>query len=104
MPVSTDFVMDEGLTLLRRRPGREELSRRFARLFLEPMAGGQRPLHMLSTTPDVVREALDLHWKHYNVGLSFTDCTLIAHARRMDAVLLSFDGGFAGLVPVASAP
>lgn len=101
MPVSTDFVLDEGLTLLRRRPGKRTLSERFARLFLGDVEG-QRMLHMLSTTPDLLDEARDVHFAHWDRGLSFTDATLVAHARHLDAVVATFDGGFDGLVPTVA--
>lgn len=98
VPLSTDFVLDEGLTLLRRRPGRKELSKAFASLFF----GDGRPVAALQVRPtgsDVLREALRLHFEAYDRRLSFTDCTLAVHVQEASGVLASFDDGFDGIVP-----
>lgn len=97
VPVTTEFVLAEGLTFLRRRPGRENLSRDFLDL-VEP-APPARPKVLLRATPDDVRrDAVAIHFQHYARGLSFTDCSLVAHARRMDAVVATHEAGFEGLV------
>lgn len=98
LPQSTDFVLDEGLTLLRRRPGRRELSSAFSSFFYG--AEAHRPfLEMRATGPSMVKEAVATHLDLYERGLSFTDCTLIGHVRETGGVLASFDSGFEGVVP-----
>lgn len=94
--LSTDTVLDEGLTLLRRRPGRKEVSERFASLFFPKRTG----LDWLTCGEDILEAARTLHFRHYERGLSFTDCTLIAHAEALGAAVATFDQSFEGLVEV----
>ena len=101
VPVAPDTVLDEGLTLLRRRPGRADVSRAFCDYFL-PEAGTP-PLLLRTTTSDLLKRAADLHFRFYDRALSFTDCTLLAHVEATGGVLATFDGGFAGLCPLAAA-
>lgn len=102
VPVTTEFVLSEGLTFLRRRPGREALSRSFLEWLQPPPP--ERPKVLLRTTPgDMLREAAVLHLQEYARGLSFTDCSLIVHARRLDAVVATHEGGFEGLVTTVRA-
>ncbi len=100
LPLSTDFVLDEGLTLLRRRPGRVALSQAFADYFLG--STDRRPaVQLRTTTPTLLREAVRIHFERYDRALSFTDATLVAHVQETRGVLASFDRGFDGLVPRA---
>lgn len=96
--VSADVVVQEGMNFLRRKVRREELSREFAGWF---EAGDDRAeIDLLWTDETLFREAIEIHFFDYRRGLSLTDCTLIAHARRRDAKILTFDGGFDGIVEV----
>ena len=97
VPVTSDHVLDEGLTLLRRRPGREEVSRKFAAMFHghEKLPAFLR-LHALDR--EGTRRAVALHFQRYDRGLSFTDCALVVLAKELDAPVASFDAHFDGLV------
>ncbi len=93
-PFSTDYVLDEGMTVLMTRVGRKDVSEAYAGLF-ESTDG--RALNPMVTTPlDVLHEALETHLRHFDRKLSFTDATLVAHARRRGAKILTFDRGFDG--------
>jgi len=95
---STDFVLDEGMTVLMIRVGRKSVSQEYARLF---DGSTERPLNpMMSTPADVLQAAIEIHLRHFERRLSFTDCTLVAHAKRRNAKVLTFDRGFDGLVEV----
>lgn len=96
-PVTCDHVLDEGLTLLRRRPGREDISRRFAAMFFgDPNLPGFLRIHPFDA--DTTRRALALHFERYERGLSFTDCALVVLARELDSPVASFDAHFDGIV------
>ncbi|HEX9817131.1 MAG TPA: PIN domain-containing protein [Candidatus Thermoplasmatota archaeon] len=97
-PVSSEHVLDEGLTLLRTRGGRRNLSSLYGDMFLGKDA---RPpvLQMIMTSRDDLVRAFDIHLQHYDRKLSMTDCILAVLAQDLRAVLASFDGGFDGIVP-----
>ncbi len=100
-PVSSEHVLDEGLTLLRKRGGRRSVSLAFLELFT---GTGSRPppLHLLMTSREDLLRAAELHFRHYDRGLSMTDCVLAVLAQDLQAVVASFDGGFDGIVPRVS--
>lgn len=96
-PVTCDHVLDEGLTLLRRRPAREAVSRRFAAMFL----GGDQLESFIRLQPldrDATLRAVALHFERYERGLSFTDCALVILARELECPIASFDAHFDGIV------
>lgn len=96
-PVSSEYVLDEGLTLLRRRPGRPVVSRDFASYFFGDDEGPP-PLRLVTSTQEDVHAAAELHFDRYDQELSFTDCVLATLAARLDAPVASFDRGFDGVV------
>lgn len=101
-PVSLDHVLNEGLTLLQRRPGRPALSRDFAALFLG--REGRPPMVMLhSFGREETLRSIDLHFERYDRGLSFTDCALVVLAKDLGCPIASFDAHFDGIVRRVSA-
>ncbi|MFA5862524.1 MAG: PIN domain-containing protein [Candidatus Thermoplasmatota archaeon] len=95
--VSLDHVLDEGLTLLRRRPGREDVSRKLAAMFVG--AEDHPPLVALQPFDrDAILRALNLHFERYDRGLSFTDCALVVLAQDLGCPIASFDTHFDGIV------
>lgn len=96
-PFSIDHVLEEGLTHLRARVGDERVSRIFSEWF---WTREEPPFDWLLTDEQTLREATELHLKHYARKLSMTDAILIVHARRTGAAIATLDAGFAGLVPL----
>ena len=96
-PITSEHVLDEGLTLLRKRPGRKDASARFA-AFMFGDETGRAPVHLTTTTREDLWRARDLHFQQYERKLSFTDCVLVELAREHGAVIASYDQGFDGLV------
>lgn len=92
----TDGVVMEGLSLLRRRVGDRALSQGFA-----DWALGDKPvLKVCWTDESLLREAVALHFRHYDRGLSPIDGGLLAWAKRLDCAVATFDSQFQGLVHV----
>lgn len=102
-PLSTDYILAEGLTLIQVRVGRRDIADRFAALFSGAKDHSVAALAVRSTGADILEEAIELHFQHYDRRLSVTDCSLVAHARRLQAVIGTFDGRFAGVAPVVDA-
>lgn len=98
VPVSCDYVLDEGLTVLRRKVGRREVSQKFAAMFTGT-EDRRAPLTVRFLARDHVLRALELHFEHFERGLSFTDCAVVALAEELGAPVASFDKGFDGIVP-----
>lgn len=96
VPLSTEHVVAEGLTLLRKRPGDVAASRRFSALFF-PSQELRAPIVLHATTRDEVERTVALHFRFYERGLSFTDCHLLLLATEMGAPIATFDKGFDGL-------
>jgi predicted nucleic acid-binding protein len=103
-PITTDFVLDEALTLLMARGARLELADRLLRMALEPMAAGASSLLPIVRVSDrAFAAAIPLFRRHFRRGLSFTDCTSLAvMAEREVSLLASFDRGFDGLAARAA--
>lgn len=97
LPLSSDYVLAEGLTLLRRRPGRRDVSQRFLSLFA-PSAPAAPILRIQHASAEEVQQAVRLHFERYERKLSITDCVLVGLARAWSAPIASFDGGLDGLV------
>lgn len=98
VPVSSDYVLSEGLTLLRRRPGRIEISRQFLSLFV-PRRDQRAPVHLRQTTAEEVQRAIELHFRHHDRALSMTDCIVVGLSRQLGGPIASFDKGFDGIAP-----
>jgi predicted nucleic acid-binding protein len=99
MPITSEHVLAEGLALLQRRAGRAGTSRRYVALFLG--AEGQAPVVQLRrTSREALGRAVDLHFQHFDLGLSLVDCVLLGMALEAKAPVATFDGGFKGLAPL----
>lgn len=98
-PLSTDYVLDEGLTLIQVRTARRDVADRFAAFFYGARDRFEPQVQIRYTGADVLEEATRLHFDAYDRRLSVTDCTLIVHAKRLGALVATFDAGFDGLVP-----
>ena len=96
-PVTSEHVLVEGLTLLQRRAGRPEVSRRFASMFTGAK-GLPSLVHPVRTGREELGRAIALHFRHFAKGLSVTDCVLLVLAEELGAPIASFDAGFDGLV------
>ncbi|MGQ0535289.1 MAG: type II toxin-antitoxin system VapC family toxin [Methanobacteriota archaeon] len=96
-PLSTEFVLGEGFTLLRKRPGRRDVSEGFRDLLLST-AGSRPPVRLHTTTKEEIDAAVALHFGDYDRGLSLPDAHLVVVARRLGGPIASFDAGFDGLV------
>lgn len=97
-PYTSDYVLDETVTLARVRTGSFEAADTVARRILGE-GSFPRVFDLLHVGPDAVREALETFRKYDDHELSFTDATTVAlcEARDIDAVL-SFDADFDGIV------
>lgn len=103
-PVSLDYVLDEGLTLLQRRTGRAADARLFASLMVPVEEVDGDPVLEFLRPPDPVLEAArDLFFERFERLLSFTDCVVAAFARDLDGAVGALEADFEGLVPVVTA-
>lgn len=97
-PYTSDYVLDETVTLTRVRTGSFDAADTVAGRIL-----GEDPFpdvfEMIDVGPDDVREALETFRRYDDHDLSFTDATILrlCDSRGIDAVL-SFDDDFDGLV------
>lgn len=93
---SSDYVLDEAMTVLLSRTKNRELARNVAGAILK-----SELIETLWTDRNVFMVAIDKFGKHRKTNLSFTDCTILSHmeARKINN-LASFDSGFSGLVEV----
>jgi len=69
MLVSTDYVYDEGMTLIRMRKASEELAESSHRLFWGPWDGIPRALRVMSTSLDDLQQAGRFQVEHFDQGL-----------------------------------
>ncbi len=91
--VTTDYVMDETLTLLRSRGFTGKHMTAF-RLEIEA-ACEQKSLRLMITDESAFHRTWDTFLKHESQGASFTDCHLALAARRIEADgIFSFDSHF----------
>jgi len=96
-PYTSEYVLDEVVTLTRVRTGSFEAADTVASRILgeDPFPNVFETLHV---EPDEVQASLDAFRRYEDHDLSFTDATVIAlcESRGIDAVL-SFDDDFDGL-------
>lgn len=99
VPIIIDHVIDETLTLLMSRKAPVDVSQALAaELFARQLPRWQ----LRQTTLDDLQEAVEIHLKHHERGLSITDCALILHTTQLRATLATFDSGFKGIVALTS--
>lgn len=97
-PYTSDYVLDETVTLTRVRTDSFEASDTVASRIL-----GEDPfpnvLELIHVEPDEVRDSLETFRRYSDHDLSFTDATIVrlCESRDIDAVL-SFDDDFDGLI------
>lgn len=97
-PYISDYVVDEALTLTRKRTGSHaaatELSDR-----LRGQAGYPRVYELLHVSMAVFTDAITVFGRYDDQSLSFTDATTVALIDRHDIDgILSFDDDFDGLI------
>ncbi|MWG34574.1 type II toxin-antitoxin system VapC family toxin [Halomarina oriensis] len=97
-PYTSDYVLDETVTLTRSRTGSHDAADIVARRILGEESF-PRVFDVLNVGPDVVRGALETFRRYDDHDLSFTDATIVrqCETRGIDTVL-SFDSDFDGLV------
>jgi len=97
-PYTSDYVLDEVVTLTRKRTGSFDAADTVARRIL---GEGSNPeaFELVDISPGLRAEALELFRRYDGQELSFTDATIIAvcETRGIGSVL-SFDDDFDGLV------
>jgi len=97
-PYTSDYVLDETVTLTRRRTNSFDAADAVARRIL---GDGRYPdvFETITVGPDTVRDALETFRRYDDHDLSFTDSATVAlcESRDIDAVL-SFDDDFDELV------
>lgn len=102
-PVSTDYVLGEGLTVLRTRTGRREDARLFASYFV-PVGGiDEDPiLEYIHTPVPIIESARSLFFDRFERRLSFTDCVVASLAADIDGSVGAVEDDFSGLVPAVT--
>jgi len=73
IPVITDYIFDETLTLLKQRVGHKE-SVKFGKLVFS----GKTKLKLIYLSNNMIQEAFKLFVRYSDKGFSFTDCTSFA--------------------------
>jgi uncharacterized protein len=87
--ITTDFVLDESLTLIRRRVGAESVAR-----FLQGVEES-RSVQTIWVTADHFREARGVFLQQGSRSWSFTDCTSFVVMRELGIqTAFGFDGDF----------
>ncbi|RQG95118.1 type II toxin-antitoxin system VapC family toxin [Natrarchaeobius chitinivorans] len=97
-PYTSDYVVDEAITLTRKRTGNYEDAWEIGRRIL---GRGRYPdrIELLVLTPDLFEDTLDTFETYDDHSLSFTDASTIAAVERNDLdAVLSFDDDFDGVV------
>lgn len=97
-PYTSDYVLDETVTLTRVRTGSFEAANTVARRIL-----GEAPypsvFEVINVAPDDVNDALETFRRYDDHDLSFTDATTVSLCEARDVgTVLSFDSDFDGLV------
>ena len=97
-PYTSDYVVDEAITLTRKRTGNYEDARAIGQRIL---GRGNYPdrIELMTVTPDLFENTLDTFAMYSDHSLSFTDASTITVVERNDLDgVLSFDDDFDGLV------
>lgn len=98
--MTTTFVLDEVLTLLRARK-QPYLAAEHALALVGLLPDSDLPhlVSLVETDVSDIRSTITLQERYWERGLSFTDCTLL-HVMERDNIdkLATFDGRFRGLV------
>ena len=96
-PYTSEYILDEAVTLTRARTGSFEAADLIAKRILghEPFP---QAFEFLVLDPDDVHDALETFRRYDDQNLSFTDATILSlcASRNIDAIL-SFDTDFDGL-------
>lgn len=104
--ITTDYILDELLTLIRVRSGRKAHAEAVIRLIRgAPTEGIPAVIGLRHIGERTVADAVDLFLRYFDQRLSFTDCVTVALSRE-DARLLvaTFDGPLGRLVPKPEQP
>lgn len=97
-PYTSDYVVDESITLTRKRTGEYEDARVIGQRILGRSDYPDR-IELLQITPELFEETLDTFETYDDHSLSFTDASTIAVVERNDIdAVLSFDDDFDGLI------
>lgn len=87
--VTSDYVLDEVYTFLRRRAGLQ------ACMAFNSLVVSSSVLNVLDVTPTLRHQAWEILTKHDDKVLSFTDCTSFAVMRQLHLMdVLTFDDDF----------
>ncbi len=97
--ITSDYILDEAVTLLLARTKRPERAVRLGQ-FILGTGDGDRVMDLAFVDPRSFLRAWVLFARMASRGLSFTDCTSLElmRALRIDRIA-SFDRGFDGIVP-----
>lgn len=97
-PYTSDYVIDEAITLTRKRTGSYDAAWTIGQRILG-RGGYPDRIELQQTTPELFEETLETFETYRDHSLSFTDANTIAIVERdgIDSVL-SFDDDFDGLV------
>ncbi|WP_049929139.1 type II toxin-antitoxin system VapC family toxin [Halopiger goleimassiliensis] len=97
-PYTSDYVVDEAITLTRKRTGSHDDAWTLGQRILGRGAYPER-IELTTITPDLFEKTLEVFETYADHSLSFTDASTIAivETNDIDAVL-SFDDDFDGLV------
>lgn len=95
--IGIDAVLDEGATLLKKRPGRKELSQRFVEHFF-PRPNEPAAVRLALSDEKTLRRAADIQLQYYDQGISFTDALLMVHAVETGGIVATFDAPLRALV------
>ncbi|MEX2680294.1 MAG: type II toxin-antitoxin system VapC family toxin [Candidatus Sigynarchaeota archaeon] len=91
---TTDYIFDESVTIALVRTRKPEIAVDVGNFILNT-----RRIAMIHTTQQDFKDAWTLFQTYIIKGLSFTDCTLLAIARRLGIdTIFTFDSHFDGLL------
>ncbi len=93
---TSDYILDELLTLARNKLKSKVKVQEIADfILLSPR------ISVLALAPNDFTQALDFFWKHFENGLSFTDCTILVQCSSLEVEnVATFDSHFHGLLGV----
>jgi uncharacterized protein len=89
-PISNDYILDETVTLVRRRTGRHDLAVQVADLIMR-----SRDISFTYVLKDDIQHAVDEYKKCSDKDLSFTDWISVCYIRKMGLkMIIAFDEHF----------